>query len=89
MYIQYSLGENAQWRMPIILIGFGVGLPLFIVPFCDWSASPNTELSEEEYAQTNLDGGFYLWVLVKSLVEIVGIQMVVAMENNHITRLLN
>ena len=60
IYIQYSNGDSAQWRIPIILIGFGVGLPLFIFPFFEWPGrdNPAPNPSEEEYAQSNLEGGF-------------------------------
>ncbi|MBY6213277.1 hypothetical protein KUV95_17170 [Microbulbifer agarilyticus] len=58
--LQYAQGDSAVWRIPVLLIGFGVGLPLCIIPYFDWSqkTSSATHSSEQEYAQNNLSGGF-------------------------------
>jgi len=58
--VQFFQGDTADWRIPIFLIGFGIGLPLCIIPFFDWSSQSGSsiELSEQEYAQQNLNGGF-------------------------------
>jgi len=57
--VQYYQGDSADWRIPIFLIGFGIGLPLCIIPFFDWPSQSGShiELSEQEYAQNNLNGG--------------------------------
>ncbi|AQA17280.1 hypothetical protein BST95_02620 [Halioglobus japonicus] len=58
VYLQSTQGDIIQWRVPIILIGAGVGLPLVIFPFFEWNREPDPMLlDEEQYAQANLDGG--------------------------------
>lgn len=59
IYMQYVDGGSIQWRVPLILIGTGVGLPLVIFPFFEWDLGPDPALiGEEEYAQLHSGGGF-------------------------------
>lgn len=62
LYLQYQDGREIIWRVPIILLGFGIGLPLFITPFTlfetdDIDTSTMSEEEYIEYSQKNLSGG--------------------------------
>ena len=45
-------GKEINWQLPIILIGIGTGLPIFIYPFWE-SAADNPEL---DYDENDLSG---------------------------------
>ena len=49
---QYLNNDEVYWRIPIILIGIGVGFPLVIWPFYE----PTQALNEEELDGNDLSG---------------------------------
>ena len=51
--VQYlNEAEEIRWRIPIILIGIGLGLPIIMFPF----HLPAQEIEEEEYDENDLSG---------------------------------
>ncbi len=59
LYIQYANSDGVEWRIPLILISVGGGLPLVIFPFFEWNKhiEPEVFMSDEEYARARPDGG--------------------------------
>jgi hypothetical protein len=51
---QHKLGEELQWRVPIIIIGLGVGLPIVFIPISHWLESSD---SAGSYANSSDSGG--------------------------------
>jgi len=60
LIIQYLEGNALSWRVPLILMGSGVGLPLIIMPFTvpedSNNSEMNVELSDVEVNQEYLKG---------------------------------
>lgn len=49
--IQYFSGEEIRWRIPLVFLGLGVGIPLFIVPFYEPAqGDPPPEFNENDYS---------------------------------------
>ena len=58
VYMQWLDGGPIHWRVPLILIGTGISLPLLISPFFEWDIGPDPALmDEEQYAQIHSRGG--------------------------------
>ena len=45
---QYFDGQEIHWRVPITLIGFGIGIPTIILPFWDWEPAKTDEHDYDE-----------------------------------------
>ena len=51
--VQYlNEAEDIKWRIPIVLMGVGLGLPIIMFPF----HLPAQETEEEEYDENDLSG---------------------------------
>lgn len=50
---QHKLGEELQWTIPIIIIGFGVGLPMIFIPISNLFESNETG----EFGSDSRDSG--------------------------------
>ncbi len=46
--IQLLEGEEVQWRIPLILIGAGAGIPIFMFPFYEPATKKDEELNYDE-----------------------------------------
>ncbi|MEM8498035.1 MAG: hypothetical protein AAF542_08425 [Pseudomonadota bacterium] len=60
--IQYFEAVEIHWRVPIILMGIGFGLPLVIFPFQSADTPQDSEevTSEEDYSNHFPEGGGFL-----------------------------
>ncbi len=52
---QYKLGEDLQWRAPIIIIGLGVGLPIIFIPIS--KSFESSDSSDSESDSSDFDDG--------------------------------
>ena len=52
---QHKLGEELQWRVSIIIIGFGVGLPIIFIPIS--KSLESNELSGDSSDYGDFGGG--------------------------------
>lgn len=51
---QLNAGEDIQWRMPIILIGFGAGIPIVLFSFPDIFSNHSDSYGEAD--SSDFDG---------------------------------
>ena len=58
---QFKAGEELRWRVPLIFIGFGLGLPLFLSFSPDMFSSENSgpfgSSSDDDYGSFGDGGG--------------------------------
>ena len=59
---QYKSGEELRWIYPIILIGFGAGIPIVIIPLAEYLGEPESDHSDGDYLSSydhdsSSDGG--------------------------------
>ncbi len=50
---QYKSGEELRWVYPMILLGFGAGIPTVIIPLAEYLDKPESDNSNHDYHSSN------------------------------------
>ncbi|WP_444916800.1 hypothetical protein [Microbulbifer sp. JMSA003] len=52
---QFKAGEDVRWRVPIILLGFGAGIPLVLFSFPEMFSTESDACAERESGECSSD----------------------------------
>ena len=52
---QLKVGEELEWRMPVILLGFGVGVPVVLAAFPGLFEPDSSPVQGGEYFDTGIE----------------------------------